>query len=285
MAPIYEISIKDSERAEKLLEFAGVEYSLRKDNEQIVETDTRDYIVMPADFVDGKYGQADLRVSPARIADSPAIRKVGKTLGLKLRDTSGDSLGRGFVGNINWEEAMKINALYGKSSLSLDTASDFANLLYQGMNGDVDVYDSRGNKLSGEYLLGVFEDMFAVKSPWRAEWLDANFKFRDGRLYLEKNHVMEGEAFVPGSTEVVKGGVRQNKTPGINLVSWISNPTKQGLPRKDIENGNFYYWAPMNDNHSVAGLGAVSDGASLYCDGYPASRGGSLGVRAVEQGE
>lgn len=281
MAPIYEIPSKDSERAEKLLELAGIQYSLRKDNKQIVETDSRDYIVMPADFVDGKYGQSDLRISPARVSDSPAIREVGKTLGLKLRNTAKDSLRRGFVGNINWEEAMKINTLSGKSSLSLDTAADFANLLYQGMNGNIDVYDARGSKLSNDYLQGVFEDMFAVKSPWRSEWFDASFKFRDGKLYLEKNHVMEGENLVPGSTEVLSWGLRQSKTPGIDLASWISNPTKQGFPRKDVKEGSLYYWAPMKDNNSVAGFIADSDRVDLVCNWDPSYRNSDLGVRAV----
>ena len=75
MAPIYDIPSKDSKRAAKILELAGVEYSPRPDLEkydkQIVETDSNNYIVMPADFVKGKYGQEDISISPARVSDTP----------------------------------------------------------------------------------------------------------------------------------------------------------------------------------------------------------------------
>ena len=67
----------------------------------------------------------------------------------------------------------------------------------------------------------------------------------------------------------------------ISLDDYLNNNhTFQGLPNKNIKDGELYYWNPVSG--SVAGFDANSGGASLDCDRYPSSSNDSLGVRAVK---
>lgn len=138
-------------------------------------------------------------------------------------------------------------------------------------------------KYTRENAQDIYNEITQVRNPWRAEWLDADFKMKDEKLYLNSKHVYDKQGNLnPQSSQLLQKNIlRKNKTPGINLENWISNPTKQGLPRKDAENGNLYYWAPMEDNNSVAGFNADSGRSILNCNANPSNRCPYLGVRAV----
>ena len=83
------------------------------------------------------------------------------------------------------------------------------------------------------------------------------------------------------NAEKLEDCLMQDKKPGIDLEFYLNSPTKQGLPKSETPEGEFYFWYPRDNrvarfdaNSGFAGLGCY-DG-SHYCDV-------SLGVRAAKQ--
>ena len=133
----------------------------------------------------------------------------------------------------------------------------------------------------------ILEDIVAVRSPVRAEWIDADFKVIKSKLHMHYMHEtvkgMLKSSLKPKYTEELKDYLSENKTPGIDLDYWIKNATSLGLPPKSCRTGNMYYWAPPTDNNSVARFGAYSGGAGLDCCRNPTDSNSALGVRAVRE--
>jgi len=163
----------------------------------------------------------------------------------------------------NWFESHRLLQENGKR---MPTLPEFVEILKYTKNNNQDIYD------------GITK----VESPWRAEWIDADFKQKDGNLCINSKHIYQGENLVhQESKHLQKNTLMEDRDPGISLDSWINSPTKQGLPSKKTGSGNLYYWAPMSDNNSVAWFCAGSGRAGLYCDGDPSGSDSNLGVRAV----
>ena len=127
----------------------------------------------------------------------------------------------------------------------------------------------------------ILDDILAVKDPWRAEWLDADFKVDNNELYIHYNHRTVSGRLVPQNKELVTDYLTQDKTPGIDLDSWIQNANVHGLPKPKVKKGDLYYRSPLNDNNSVARFFAYSDRVGLDCYRYPIFSNSSLGVRSV----
>ena len=130
-------------------------------------------------------------------------------------------------------------------------------------------------KYTQKELPEVYEDITAVRSPWRAEWIDAFFEEKEDGMYVltgNKSHA-----------EKLKPCLMEDRTPGISLDDYANNShTKQGMPSKKVKSGDLYFWAPRDG--AVARFGAGNDGAILDCYyGDPSYRGSGLGVRAVKQ--
>src|SRR3989338_7803701 len=86
-----------------------------------------------------------------------------------------------------------------------------------------------------EYL-EIYKDITEVRDPWRAEWLDADFKVKDKKLYINYNHVLDsnGNLIYKNSEVLDKATLMEDKTPGISLEDYLTNNnTKQGLPSKN----------------------------------------------------
>tara|TARA_Y100000034_G_C6792413_1_gene354886 strand:- start:82 stop:747 length:666 start_codon:yes stop_codon:yes gene_type:complete len=127
----------------------------------------------------------------------------------------------------------------------------------------------------------VYNDVMEVISPWRAEWLDADFKVKEGVLYINSNHVLDLDGnLIPENSEPLDGNTLM-EDKRISFDSWLNNPTSQGLPREDVDEEVLYYWNPRNDNNSVAGFDVISSGVYLGCGWDPSHCGSVLGVRAV----
>src|SRR3989344_7997593 len=124
----------------------------------------------------------------------------------------------------------------------------------------------------------IYNEITEVRNPWRAEWLDANFKVENKGVYI----LTENES----KKEKLEECLMSDKTPGIDLKDWINgkNITSQGLPNKNISSGSLYYYYPRSDNNSVARFDADSDGAYLNCCWYPSFTNSSLGVRSCKAG-
>ena len=145
----------------------------------------------------------------------------------------------------------------------------------------------------------IYEEIVAVRSPWRAEWLDAGFEVIKGKLHLNSMNVYKDERLISKISNVLDedtlmedriSGISldywlKNPTkdglPGISLDYWLKNPTRQGLPRKNIENGDLFYWSPGSNNNSFAGFTTSCIGAGLFCNRYSSNQHPAIGVRAA----
>lgn len=263
MAPIYSIETS-VEKAESLRKLG---FDLKEDF-QIADLNRSDWIVVPKkkenEFIKDSYA---FDINPARLSCNSAVEKVGKELGINYKNTSNDSLGREFVGNNNWSQFLMLNQFLGVQTPSLEQKVDYLHLLYLGSQGKIKVYNASGKQIDSEICEKYLMDIIGVRSPWRAEWIDADFKVKNKRLCinsepLDKNTLMED---------------RQ-----ISLEDYINNNhTSQGLPSKKVKSGDLYYLYPRSDNNSVAGFYAGSGKAGLDCCRGPSNWDSSLGVRAV----
>jgi len=149
----------------------------------------------------------------------------------------------------------------------------YINYLKQNPNGTQDASQSE--------IASILDDILTVRAPWRAEWLDADFKVVNNELHIHYNHRTIKDKLVPKNKELLTDYLTENKTPGINLDDWLQNANSHGLPKPNIAKGELYYWAPMKDNNSVARFRADFDWACLNCDGGPSDLSASLGVFGV----
>lgn len=182
---------------------------------------------------------------------------------------------KGYLGYIQHQEALNINEALGNFTLPLLYFADLLYNLTEGIKGNKLIYNANGNQIDTKLLENMFNEITEVRSPWRAEQLDG--KFGENTITYHK--------FVDGTfkeaTEPLEDCLMEDKTPGIDLEDWLKNPTSQGLPRKKCKAGKLYYWHPRNG--TVAGFGADSDRAVLYCDRNPQSSNADLGVRSARR--
>ena len=133
-----------------------------------------------------------------------------------------------------------------------------------------------------EYL-EIYKEITEVRIPWRAEWLDADFKFKDFKLYINYNHVLDSNKnLIPKNSEILNSNTLM-KNKKISLENWIYNSTKQGLPFDDVKDGNLSYLHPKKDYASATRFDADGQAIGLFCNGIPYGRHPYVGVRAVKE--
>ena len=174
----------------------------------------------------------------------------------------------------NWFDTHKELHKEGKYMPTISQFVDFLTLLKRGK-----AFNGQGNKIPKNQLEQILKEIIEIRSPVRAELLDADFKVINDILHINYNHRTIGGQLQPNDSEVLQPYLAQNKTPGISLDYWLNNATHQGLPPTNTSDGELYYWAPMSDNMSVARFGASSDRAFLFCGWDPRISISSLGVR------
>ncbi len=242
---------------------------------------------IPEDFVllqgrsHGSYSYPDLLVNLYKLGLNKSVETAAKSLGYSITNTAKEKNGRDYIGDINWEQALKLNLSLGGRTLSPRQYVDFLGLLKSG-----NAVDGNGRKIPKKKLTELFSEIVEVREPYRAEWLDADFKYLTGKLWIYSSHTLDGNGkLIPNYREKLESCLMEDATPGIDFDYWLKNATKQGLPPKNNSSGDLYYWCPDKDNNSVARFVADSDGAGLYCDGNPTFTDSSLGVRlALPQG-
>ena len=277
MAPTIDIARKDFERAKQILGLALVKYS---PSQPVIKKDAqkRNLIYVPADFTDGKF---DVYVDSARMASCPEVREAGKKLGLKLKNTGKDLLKRNYVGEINQDEARKIALLCDASLIPVELVPYFFRLLSQGANSKIKVFDGNKNELKPEYCERILSDITSISRFYRGEWFENSFSQESDGLHGNRkfsldsnNNLVGGESYLLDSETL-----RENRLPGISLDSYFENPTSQGFPRKDIESGAVYHWAPQAERG--ARFNAYVDGADFNFDASRSDRFSRLGGRLV----
>jgi len=238
---------------------------------------SKSYLILPGKNY-RNYSYPNLLVSIARLSYDDEVEKAAKKLGLSLSNTATEkTTNQGYIGNINWPESLKLNLTLDSFTLNIRQYLDFLALLKSGK-----AFYADGSKTDKKVLDNILDEITAVRNPWRSEWLDADFKLKDNKLYINYKHKLVGNDLKPQKNELLEDCLMEDKTPGIDLKDLLINSTSQGLPKRNVKDGDLYYYAPDEDNNSVAGFGANSDWAYLDCDWYPSDSDAGLGVRRAK---
>ena len=177
----------------------------------------------------------------------------------------------------NWNDAYAALINEGASMLSIRQFADFLSLLKSG-----NAFDGNALSIDKVKLDSILDEIYTVRSPWRSEWLDAKFTVTDktfgifgGKTFINYDHKLINGQLVAQRNEELEECLMGDKQ--IDISDWLVNATSQGLPSKNVNDGNLYYWKPKNG--TVAWFWAGSDWAGLICDGDPSGSRESLGVR------
>ena len=226
------------------------------------------YLILPGNLRNDQY--PDLLVSISRLGYDGEVKKLSKKLNLSLQNND-----QGFIGKINHEQALSLNSNLNDMTLAPRYFADFLWLLFQGSQGKIKVHYANGKQADQSKLETYLKEIVEVRTPYRAEWLDAIFG--DNTIAYNK---ITNNGLKKITEQLDNDTLMENKIPGISLESWLKNPTIQGLPRKNIKEGDLYSWMPINGY--VARFFAGSSRAILDCDGVPTSSGTGLGVRRAK---
>jgi len=160
----------------------------------------------------------------------------------------------------------------------MSTIRQFVDFLIMLRSGKV--YDGTGSQLRQQEVTKLLNDIIEVRSPWRSEHLDVKFNKQDDQFRITY-HKINQDGTLEEVTESLEDCLMTDKKPGIDLSSWLTNGTIQGLPKKSTSDGSTWYWSPRDG--AVAGFDADANRAGLGCDGGPNDANASLGVRIVRK--
>ena len=233
--------------------------------EQIAEADrkVKPTTVPPAPFVPPQ-GNTQPIVDPTTIPPGTAEKKKDyiyvPALGLYVSENR-------YLQSKNWNDTQEI---LHKEGRRMPTIPEFVELLKYLRSND--------GKSKVKNAQKILDEIYKVAGNWRSEWLDAKFEEKKG-MYVSY-HVFDSKGKIIQKQEKLETYLTDDKTPGIDLDSWLASPTKQGLPNSTCPDGQLYYWYPRNGK--VARFDAYSGGAILGCIGGATDTDPSLGVRYVE---
>ena len=183
----------------------------------------------------------------------------------------------------NWYECHKQLQEVGQSMPILSQFVEFLRYLRANPQG---IHDASSNEIKS-----ILDDILTIRDPFRGEWLDAKFRIENNLSYIDFNNNITLNNFVPRNSEVLKDCLMESRdaipdeaSPGISLDSWLNNPTKQGLPKKNIETGVLYYSAPSIPGNTVATFCTNNWNNTLYTIWRPNMRNLTIGVRPVIHG-
>lgn len=126
----------------------------------------------------------------------------------------------------------------------------------------------------------IFDYITKAEGCWRAENTDAYFeKDNKGQIYV-LSHILSQDGQIKQLIEPLEDCLMEDRR--IDIEHYLINHTSQGLPKKDIQKGNYFYYYPRDK--SVARFVANSFWAGLNCGRHPGSSIGDFGVRAVGVG-
>ena len=120
-----------------------------------------------------------------------------------------------YLQNKNWNETQEILHKEGKR---MPTIPEFVELLKY--------LRSKDGKSQVKNAGKILDEVYKVAGDWRSEWLDAKFEDKKG-MYVSY-HTFDSNGKIIQKQEKLENYLAENKTPGIDLESWLDNPTKQG---------------------------------------------------------
>ncbi len=175
--------------------------------------------------------------------------------------------------NKRWYKAHELLADENSLMLSPRQFFDFIDLLKSRRR----VYDGNGTKIDSGRINAILDDILTVSFPYRAEWLDAYFIKREGKLYIQSGHIkLADERLVPMSSEPLEECLMEDYYIGLKSIN------RQGLPTKiakdeSICDRSIYYFHPREG--MVARFWVYSGGAFLGCNRDARGSNVGLGVR------
>ena len=230
-------------------------------------TDPKKYLILPSKTY-GNYSYPDLLVSTSRLGYDNGVEKAAKKLNLTLQNTANEQDNTPYIGKIQHKQALDLNLALDGLTLNIRQFADFLNLLKSGK-----AFYADGSKADKTLLDNMLDEITTVRASWRAEWFDNSF----GKNTTTYHKFNTNGKLVEVTEDLDPDTLMEDRTPGIDLNSWLRNPTAQGLPRKTVPNGDSYYWPPKDGY--VARFFANSDRAILNCYRSPQGSGPVLGVR------
>jgi hypothetical protein len=126
----------------------------------------------------------------------------------------------------------------------------------------------------------IFKDITEVKSPWRAEWINARFEKTGNKINMISENVLNNGKYITPNIKLDTYLIN-DRTPGISLDEWLDSNAKHGLPKSGINQGELSYWAPVDGR--VSWFGAGSDRTCLICHWDRSFTHSVLGVRACRE--
>ena len=234
--------------------------------------DKSEYIILEG-RQHGSYSYDDLIVCMHRLGFGPDVEKEAGGLGLNVSNISKEKDGTDYIGNINWENALKLNLALGNVTLTPRQGIDLMIDLKEGIRGAKKLYDAKGKEVGAGRIKRMYDEIWQVREPLRGEWLDAKFLDNNGMNILYGHELDNRGNLKPNYNQPLEGCLAQDGLVEIGSVNW------QGMFTKASNKGNFSFYCPKNGK--VARFGAGSDRANLNCNGNPTNLNDWLGVRAA----
>ncbi|MDP1728668.1 MAG: hypothetical protein Q8L27_00510, partial [archaeon] len=94
--------------------------------------------------------------------------------------------------NKNWRECHELLQKDNAYMLTIKQFADFLSLIKSGK-----AYDGAGKKINSKELEKIFLEITEVRDPYSAEWLDADFKVKSGKLHINYNHDVSKRNLIP----------------------------------------------------------------------------------------
>lgn len=168
-----------------------------------------------------------------------------------------------------WEESHKV--LHTKDSLMINPIQfwDFRDLIKSGK-----VYDGNGSKVPRAVLKAINDEIFKVRTPLRAEWLNAKFRLIDEKWQMSyDNRIINGKLKSLVS-EPLEDCLMQDGYINLRSIN------RQGMPTRQAKKSEICYMPPLDG--AVARFVAYSAGADFDCSKSHLSAGSGCGVRRVK---
>ncbi|HLD02517.1 MAG TPA: hypothetical protein VJC07_02345 [Candidatus Nanoarchaeia archaeon] len=184
----------------------------------------------------------------------------------------GVSVAKNVLYGVSWTESQ---VFLGTLDFFMPSQDDFRAFLRLLSSGE-DVFDGDGNKVRQNEVTSLHRSILGVRGRESAEFLDARFEQRGEIMYINAGHHMVDGELQPRISEPLEDYL-MGYHKRIDLEDWLRNPTRQGLPRTDVNCGHIQY-SPPNDG-SIAIFSAILGSVSLRYDGNPRDSDPHHGVR------
>ena len=180
-----------------------------------------------------------------------------------------------------WENVLGDLRTEGAFMPNLRIYHNFLNALISASDSNTRLYDGRGKFIEDCEALRLYRNITQARDNRipKSEFLDAYFRLtQEGKITVTYHKPRRGGG-LELVTEPLEDCLMEDRTPGIDLNSWLSEANIQGLPSRRIAHGGLDYWHPRQD--SIAWFKAGIDMTVLDCYGNPHFSDPTLGVRKV----